>query len=69
MKGRIQVSQETADELKAHGKGHWLQQREDKITAKGLGNLTTYWVTVSGGTASVATTTVSSNNEVVTQNE
>lgn len=43
--GRIQCSEETAAELLRHGKGAWLSQREDKIFAKGKGELTTYWVT------------------------
>jgi class 3 adenylate cyclase len=42
--GKIQVSQETADLLIAAGKQHWLTPREDKIVAKGKGELQTYWV-------------------------
>ena len=33
-KGRIQVSQQTADQLIAAGKQHWIKPREDKIQAK-----------------------------------
>ena len=33
-KGRIQVSQSTADLLIAAGKQHWVEPREDKIQAK-----------------------------------
>ena len=33
-KGRIQVSQQTADLLIAAGKQHWVKAREDKIQAK-----------------------------------
>ena len=43
-KGRIQVSQETADLLIASGKSHWIRPREDKILAKGKGELSTYWL-------------------------
>jgi len=32
----IHVSQSTADELIALGKGQWVHAREDKITAKGM---------------------------------
>jgi hypothetical protein len=46
-RGRIHVSQATADSLTASGKGHWLILREDKIVAKGKGEMTTYWVNVS----------------------
>jgi hypothetical protein len=41
---RIQVSQKTADLLTADGKGRWLTPREDRIDAKGKGNMQTYWV-------------------------
>jgi DNA-binding NarL/FixJ family response regulator len=37
IKDRIQISQETADELIAAGKVHWLTPREDKVIAKGKG--------------------------------
>lgn len=42
--GRIHVSQETADLLIAAGKSSWLDPREDKIKAKGKGEMQTYWV-------------------------
>ena len=35
MRDCIHVSQSTADELVALGKGHWVHAREEKITAKG----------------------------------
>jgi len=44
--GRIHVSQETADALRAKGKAAWLTPREDKIVAKGKGELQTYWVQI-----------------------
>lgn len=43
---RIQISSETADHLIACGKSNWMVQREDKIHAKGKGDLTTYWLKV-----------------------
>jgi class 3 adenylate cyclase len=43
-RGRIHCSQETAALLTAAGKAHWLVPREDKIIAKGKGELTTYWI-------------------------
>lgn len=46
VEGRIHVSQETAEELRAMGKGHWLTPREDKIVAKGKGELQTYFIVV-----------------------
>lgn len=42
--GRIHVSQKTANCLAAAGKEHWFMHREDKINAKGLGELSTYWI-------------------------
>ena len=43
-RGRIQVSEETADLLVQSGKGHWLLQRADIVYAKGKGALKTYWL-------------------------
>ena len=37
--GKIQVSEMTAHLLKKSGKEHWLEPREDMISAKGLGRL------------------------------
>ena len=48
--GRVQISQETADLLIAAGKGAWFVPREEKVFAKGKGDLQTYWLnSVSGG--------------------
>jgi 3'5'-cyclic nucleotide phosphodiesterase/Adenylate and Guanylate cyclase catalytic domain len=44
----IQVSQETADLLKMGGKGLWLVPREGKVTAKGKGDLNTFFLRVLG---------------------
>jgi hypothetical protein len=43
MRGRIQVSQTTADLIRSAGKGSWVQPREDTVVAKGLGALQTFW--------------------------
>jgi hypothetical protein len=40
----IQISQDTAEVLKAFGKEEWLVPREDKVEAKGKGALTTYFL-------------------------
>jgi hypothetical protein len=45
--GMIQVSPSTAERLTRSGKGKWLLKREDTIVAKGIGEMTTYWVKVS----------------------
>lgn len=44
LRGRIQVSQETADLITAANKGHWLVKREDIVEAKGKGRMQTYWL-------------------------
>lgn len=43
-KNKIQISKDTADLLAARGKGHWFIPREDKVTAKGKGELQTFWL-------------------------
>jgi class 3 adenylate cyclase len=44
IKGRIQVSQSTADEIVQAGKQAWIVPRQDKIKAKGKGELQTYFM-------------------------
>ena len=46
LKGRIQVSEQTADLIFAAKLEHWLLKREDKIEAKGKGMLQTYWLII-----------------------
>ena len=43
-KNKIHISVETADRLIAAGKEHWVTLREDKVVAKGKGELQTYWL-------------------------
>jgi class 3 adenylate cyclase len=57
--GRIHVSQQTADKLIGKGKASWITQREDKIVAKGKGELQTYWVTPRSTTKSAETMSTS----------
>mmetsp|Transcript_24295 Transcript_24295/g.59496 ORF Transcript_24295/g.59496 Transcript_24295/m.59496 type:complete len:1200 (-) Transcript_24295:66-3665(-) len=40
----IQVSQATADLIKASGKSHWMKKREHLVQAKGKGEVQTYWI-------------------------
>jgi hypothetical protein len=61
-RGRIQLSQETADLLAAAGKGHWLVPREDKIVAKGKGELQTFWLEV-GASGSIVDSAYGSGDE------
>ena len=46
-KSCIHLSQETADLLIAAGKSVWVKARDDKIIAKGKGELQTYWLELS----------------------
>jgi class 3 adenylate cyclase len=46
LRDRIQVSQDTHDLLLAAGKSKWLTPREEKVVAKGKGEMQTYWVAV-----------------------
>lgn len=60
---KIQLSSETADLLIAAGKNNWIREREEKVRAKGKGELQTYWLEVRhDGTASV--TSGSSNSDL-----
>ena len=43
-KNLIQVSQATADQLRTSSKGHWLTKRENCVSAKGKGNIQTFWL-------------------------
>jgi hypothetical protein len=45
-RGKIHLSQEAADHLKAAGKGSWLVPRQDVVRAKGKGELKTFWLRV-----------------------
>ena len=54
---KIQVSQATADLLKAARKSHWLHPRDEMVEAKGKGLLITYWVEPKTNIASSTGTT------------
>lgn len=44
--GKIQLSTATADLLFAAGKGDWLVERQDKVMAKGKGEMQCYWLEI-----------------------
>jgi class 3 adenylate cyclase len=51
-KDKIHMSQETATLLIEGGKGHWVVPRHDVVIAKGKGEMTTFWLSVKGGSGS-----------------
>lgn len=57
-KGRVQVSETTAQLLMQAKKQHWLIQREDPIDAKGKGHLQTYWLDIHAKSASMIGSTI-----------
>ena len=46
MGGRIHITDATANELISKGKAHWLKGRQEKVIAKGKGEMQTYWLEV-----------------------
>jgi class 3 adenylate cyclase len=50
---KIQVTKEFVDELSKAGKLHWYSPRDELVTAKGKGQLQTYWLTLSSTSRSV----------------
>lgn len=63
---RIQLSQATADLLILDGKEHWITKRLDKVSAKGKGDMTTYFLlSVKKKTSSTTSAETVKINEVV----
>ena len=48
-RAKIHLSEDTADLIIAAGKGHWVTARKGKVSAKGKGQLQTYWLDLSAG--------------------
>eukprot|EP00934_Nitzschia_sp_Nitz4_P005383 Nitzschia sp. Nitz4//scaffold17_size182527//44169//48060//NITZ4_001838-RA/size182527-augustus-gene-0.14-mRNA-1//-1//CDS//3329539292//5373//frame0 len=44
LRGRIQLSSDTADLIIDAGRGQWVELREDLVEAKGKGKMQTYWL-------------------------
>ena len=63
MKGRIQVSEATAELVRNAGKGSWLTKRTDHVHAKGKGILSTYWVALKS--TGLSSGTGSSSDDIV----
>jgi hypothetical protein len=58
-KNRIHLSKQTADLLMASGKENWVRARDAPVTAKGKGQLQTYWLTVSHKSSSTVASPIS----------
>ncbi|GKY96337.1 hypothetical protein MPSEU_000593400 [Mayamaea pseudoterrestris] len=71
VKGRIQVSQDTANILVLAGKEHWLTPRDDSVDAVGKGVLKTFWLNVrtSKGTSGVSSGNSTAHEESVVDAE
>jgi class 3 adenylate cyclase len=61
--GKIHISQETARLLIAAGKEHWVVPREEKVVAKGKGELQTYWLVTTKASNHAQSDTASSETE------
>ncbi|CAB9505094.1 Receptor-type guanylate cyclase gcy [Seminavis robusta] len=57
--GRIHMSQTTADELISKGFGRWVVPREDKVQAKGKGEMQTYFANILDNARSMKSTDMS----------
>ena len=66
MKGRIQLSPETAEALRDARKGDWIEPREDKVHAKGKGEIQTYFLKGSGSGESRSVTSFGTDNSFST---
>lgn len=62
-RGRIQISQDTADLLIAAGKSDWVSLRDEKIVAKGKGEMQTYWLSLGENRAGDASTIQDSTSQ------
>ena len=54
---RIHCSTGFTELIRRAGKDDWLEPREDKVVAKGLGELTTYFLNIRGDKSSVTSDT------------
>jgi len=62
-RNRIQVSNETADLLKAAGKGYWVSPRKEKVKAKGKGVVETFWLDIKKQSSKSETSSKSQTSE------
>ena len=54
MRGKIHISGETAELLRAEGKEQWFEPREGKVFVKGKGEMQTYWLHTSLGAGTMS---------------
>jgi class 3 adenylate cyclase len=63
-KGRIQVSETTAQLLFNANKHHWLIKRDDEIEAKGKGTLQTFWLDINANNGSMIGSAVGGGDNI-----
>jgi class 3 adenylate cyclase len=61
--GKIHISQETVRHLIVAGKEHWVVPREERVVAKGKGELQTYWLVTTKASNHTRSETASSETE------
>ncbi|CAB9528064.1 Receptor-type guanylate cyclase gcy [Seminavis robusta] len=64
-KNCIHASPDTADILVSQGKSHWVMQREDKIVAKGKGEIQTYWIRPTSSSSATSSVVSDSTDDKV----
>jgi len=69
IKGRIHVSEATAEKLIEGGKKQWLTVRKDTIVAKGKGEMRTYFVMPTSAPAPVGAQSVDDDEDNDDSNE
>lgn len=68
VRNKIHISSETADQLQISGKSHWLIPREEKIVAKGKGEMSTFWLEIkmqSGNSATSRSTSSGADEDLM----
>lgn len=64
MRDKIHISQDTADHLIQAGKSKWIVPREDKVIAKGKGELSTWWLNIKSSASDGSSVSERSSEDV-----
>jgi hypothetical protein len=63
LREKIQVSEATANLLIEAGKQTWVTARDELVTAKGKGDMQTYWLEANSGSVVTLSTNYSDDND------